>query len=191
MIGRMKRAPALPPLVAVDRRSGRPLYRQLYEGYREAIVDGRVRPGQRLPSTRALAAELRISRITVLSAFEQLVAEGYFESRVGAGTVVARSLPDELSAPPPPDPARAPRQRGPRLLPRGSAIPLREPEPWLGGWGAFRVSQPAVEHFPVAVWSSLIARHSRNPLARLLSYGDPTIRSSATRSALPRSIRRG
>ena len=171
----MKRAPAFPPLVAIDRRSARPLYRQVYDGYREAIVDGRVRPGQRLPSTRALAAELRISRITVLSAFEQLVAEGYFESRVGAGTVVARSLPDELRPPRPQDPARAPRgrHRPRRLLPRGSSIRVREPEPWLGGWGAFRVSQPAVERFPVAVWSSLLARHSRNPLARMLNYGDP------------------
>jgi GntR family transcriptional regulator/MocR family aminotransferase len=171
----MKRAPAFPPLVAIDRRSARPLYRQVYEGYREAIVDGRVRPGQRLPSTRALAAELRISRITVLNAFEQLVAEGYFESRVGAGTVVARSLPDELGPPLPPDPDRAPRRRRRprRLLPRGSAIRLRAPEPWLGGWGAFRLSQPAVERFPVAVWSSLLARHSRNPLARMLNYGDP------------------
>jgi GntR family transcriptional regulator/MocR family aminotransferase len=169
----VKRSPVFPPLVAIDRRSARPLYRQLYDGYREAIVNGRVRPGQRLPSTRALAAELRISRLTVLTAFEQLVAEGYFESRVGAGTIVARSLPDELRPEPQP-PAHARRsRRGPRLLPRGSAIRLRAPEPWLGGWGAFRVSQPAVEHFPVAVWSSLIARHSRNPVARLLNYGDP------------------
>src|SRR5262245_9436627 len=99
----MKRAPAFPPLVAVDRRSARPLYGQLYAGYREAVVGGRLRPGQRLPSTRALAAELRISRITVLTAYEQLVAEGYLESRVGAGTVVARSLPTEPEAPPAPD----------------------------------------------------------------------------------------
>ena len=174
MIAGMRRTPAIPPLLAIDRRLGRPLYRQLYDGYREAIVNGRARPGQRLPSTRALAAELGISRITVLTAFEQLVAEGYFESRVGAGTVVARSLPDELEAPHSPDAARRSRsRRGPRLLPRRSAAGRHEAEPWLGGWGAFRVSQPAVEHFPIAVWSSLVARHSRNPLARLLHYGDP------------------
>jgi GntR family transcriptional regulator/MocR family aminotransferase len=168
----VKRSPAFLPLVAIDRRSATPLYRQLYDGYREAILDGRVRPGQRLPSTRALAADLRISRLTVLTAFEQLAAEGYFESRVGAGTVVARSLPDELR--PPSHPAPAPRSGGgARRLPRGPAVRGREAEPWLGGWGAFRVSQPAVEHFPVAVWSSLLARHSRNPLARLLNYGDP------------------
>lgn len=89
----MKRAPSgVLPLIAVDRRSSVPLYRQVYEGYREAIVDRRLKAGQRLPSTRSLAAELGISRIPILGAFEQLLAEGYFESRVGAGTFVARSL---------------------------------------------------------------------------------------------------
>jgi len=147
-------------VIAVDRRSPRPLHRQIYEGYRDAIVAGRLRPGQRLPSTRALAAELRISRIPALTAFEQLLAEGYFETRTGAGTFVASSLPDE------PIPA-VPPARSPAPLPRA------EPEPWLRGWGAFRVSQPAVDRFPFAEWSSLIARLSRNPRGSLLLYGDP------------------
>src|SRR5262245_18665477 len=91
---RVKRVPAgLVPAIGVDRVSAKPLYRQLYEGYRDAILEQRLRGGQRLPSTRSLAAELDISRIPVLGAFEQLVAEGYFESRVGAGTFVSRSLP--------------------------------------------------------------------------------------------------
>ena len=79
----VKRAPpGILPVIPVDRTSALPLYRQLYEGYREAILERRLRPGQRLPSTRSLARELGISRIPVLSAFEQLLAEGYFESRV-------------------------------------------------------------------------------------------------------------
>src|SRR5580765_1599423 len=72
--------PGILPVVAVDRTSGKPLYKQLYEGYRDAIIDRRLSGGQRLPSTRGLAAELQISRIPVLGAFEQLLAEGYFES---------------------------------------------------------------------------------------------------------------
>src|SRR5205085_5551854 len=48
----------------------------------------------------------------------------------------------------------------------------REPEPWLQGLGAFRVSQPAVDRFPFQVWSSLVARHTRNPRGSLLLYGD-------------------
>jgi GntR family transcriptional regulator/MocR family aminotransferase len=172
----MKRAPAgLVPAIAVDRRAAKPLYRQLYEGYREAILDRRLRPGQRLPSTRSLAAELGISRLPVLGAFEQLVAEGYFESRVGAGTFVARSLPVE----PPrgddrPGARRAPARSGRTILARRSSLrPPAAAPPWLGGWGAFRVSQPAVDSFPFQVWSRLVARHCRNPHHRLLRYGDP------------------
>ncbi|HET9316041.1 MAG TPA: PLP-dependent aminotransferase family protein, partial [Vicinamibacteria bacterium] len=161
----------LPP-VSVDRASDVPLYRQVYDGYRDAIVLRRLRAGERVPSTRDLARELGISRIPVLTAFEQLLAEGYFEARVGAGTFVARVLPDDFHASArKPDAAPAP--RGPRRLARSADPLLREPEPWLGGRGPFRLSQPAVEHFPVQPWSTLVSRHLRNPRASLLHYGDP------------------
>src|SRR5215468_9631891 len=126
----MKRAPTeILPVIAVDRRAERPLHRQLYEGYREAIVTGRLRPGQRLPSTRALAAELDISRLPTLHAFEQLTAEGYFESRVGSGTFVARSLPPTPLAG---DPLQRPARPGRRPLSRVPARLLhRQPEPWF------------------------------------------------------------
>src|SRR5437773_4495044 len=97
----MKRAPAsflLP--IALDYRKKTPMYRQLYGWFRRAIIDGQMRPGQRVPSTRSLAAELKISRIPVLNAYEQLLAEGYFETFVGAGTCVARSIPDDTLSPP-------------------------------------------------------------------------------------------
>src|ERR1041384_6780890 len=94
----MRSVPTLvAPVVGVDRNSPVPLYRQLYDGYRNAVVERRLRGGERGPSTRSLAAELRISRIAVLGAFEQLLAEGYFETRPGSGTFVARALPDEIS----------------------------------------------------------------------------------------------
>src|SRR6266702_1978068 len=91
---RMKRVPAsfLPP-IALDYRSKTPMYRQLYDWFRRAIIDGQMRPGQRVPSTRGLAAELKVSRIPILNAYEQLLAEAYFESFVGAGTCIARSIP--------------------------------------------------------------------------------------------------
>ncbi|MBZ4419374.1 PLP-dependent aminotransferase family protein [Myxococcus sp. RHSTA-1-4] len=173
----MKRAPSgILPIIAVDRRSPVPLYRQVYEGYREAIVDRRLRAGQRLPSTRSLASELGISRIPILGAFEQLLAEGYFESRVGAGTFVAHSLPDEG---PPPDAremargAAAQVRPGKRVVSRASELLSPTAAPWLGGHGAFRLSAPALDPFPFQVWSSLMARHSRNPTRSQLAYGDP------------------
>ena len=87
------------PIISVDRASETPLYRQLYDRYREAILARRLRAGERLPSTRNLAGELGISRIPVLRAFEQLLAEGYCESRPGAGTFVARVVADSSSKP--------------------------------------------------------------------------------------------
>jgi GntR family transcriptional regulator/MocR family aminotransferase len=170
---RVKKAPAgILPVVAVDRAAGRPLHRQLYEGYREAIVSGRLRPGERLPSTRGLAAELAISRIPALGAFEQLLAEGYVESGVGAGTFVARSLPD----PPPLDAhTRPPRPRpGRRPVSRAMAsLPGREPEPWMQGSGPFRTSESAADFFPFPAWADIVARHCRNPGRSQLRYGDP------------------
>jgi GntR family transcriptional regulator/MocR family aminotransferase len=166
----MKRpASEIVPLLVLDRAAAKPLYRQLYEGFREAILTGRLEAGQRLPSTRGLAEELRISRLPVLTAFEQLLAEGYFESRAGAGTFVARSLAD---------PRRSPggalsrqEEPGPRTVAHLD-LPLAKPEPWLQGFGAFRVSQVAVDRFPLPVWSSLVARHGRNPRASQMLYGD-------------------
>src|ERR1700691_1761866 len=95
----MRHIPAtfLPP-IALEPRSKTPMYRQLYDWFREAIIDGQMRPGQRVPSTRNLAAELKISRSPVLHAYEQLLAEGYFETFVGVGTCVPSSIPDDVSA---------------------------------------------------------------------------------------------
>src|SRR6266487_847290 len=99
-VARMKRIPAsfLPP-IALDRRAKAPMYRQLCDWFRKAILNGQMRPGQRVPSTRGLAAELKISRIPVLNAYEQLLAEGYFETFVGAGTCIAGSIPDDTLSP--------------------------------------------------------------------------------------------
>jgi GntR family transcriptional regulator/MocR family aminotransferase len=165
--------PGIPPVIAVDRASATPLQRQLYDRYREAIVERRLRPGQRLPSTRSLAAELKISRMPVLNAFEQLLAEGYFETRVGAGTFVATSLPDPAPAGVRQTGEETAREPARRTVSRRAGILLRpEREPWLQGWGAFRLSQPAVDEFPFQVWSTLVTRHCRNPRSSLLHYGN-------------------
>jgi GntR family transcriptional regulator/MocR family aminotransferase len=168
-------SPGILPLVTVDRASGKPLYRQLYEGYRDAIVARLLRAGQRMPSTRTLAADLGISRIPVLNAFEQLLAEGYFESRRGAGTFVAGVLPEEIAAPVGPRPSRKTRSwKAPRLLSRRVAHLMEEgPGPWLRNLGLFSVSQPPIDHFPLKIWSRLVARRSRALDATLLHYSQP------------------
>lgn len=75
--------------VSVDQRSPRPLHMQVYDAIRCAILDGQLRAGLRLPSTRTFASELGISRNTMVAAYEQLTSEGYLESLVGSGTRVS------------------------------------------------------------------------------------------------------
>jgi len=162
------------PVVSVDRSSPQPLYRQLYEGYRNAIAERRLTPGERIPSTRGLAAELQISRIPVLNAFEQLLAEGYFESRIGSGTFVAGSSVERVSRP-----SRGPGEktlprRAPRTVSRRATGLVRvKPGPWLSGFGPFNMGEPPVDRFPRAVWSRLVGRHSRRLDASQLHYPSP------------------
>ncbi|MHA6205560.1 MocR-like pyridoxine biosynthesis transcription factor PdxR [Dyella soli] len=174
----MKRIHAgfLPPM-AVDPGSGSPMYQQLSDWFRQAIIGGQLRPGQRVPSTRSLASELKISRIPVLGAYEQLQAEGYLETFEGAGTCVARAIWD--------DPATAAGARRPRTPPQPTAgdaprrlsrraAQMRAPEQtWLGNMGAFRVGLPALDQFPMAIWSKLVGRHARHLPLEAMTYGDP------------------
>jgi GntR family transcriptional regulator/MocR family aminotransferase len=164
----MKRSDAgFIPLVTLDGQG--PLYRQLYAWFQRAIIEGRLKPGQRVASTRALAQELKISRIPVLTAYQQLHAEGYLESFVGAGTCVAASIPKDAFKPP----AKTPRRPiAARLSHRVDAVLALPPDLQQPG-AAFRVSLPALDQFPSEIWSSLLARHSRHPAAKHLAYGDP------------------
>jgi GntR family transcriptional regulator / MocR family aminotransferase len=153
------------------------MYRQLYDWFRRAIIAGQLRPGQRVPSTRSLAAELKVSRIPVLNAYEQLLAEGYLETFVGAGTCVASSIPDDtLSLKD--GKARKGEQEvalklGPRRMSRrGLAMTQLPTQSWLNVVGAFRASLPALDHFPIGIWSKLVARHARRPAKGIMAYGD-------------------
>ncbi len=184
----MKRVAAtFQPPISLASRAKSPLYRQAYDWFRQAILDGRLRPGQRVPSTRNLAADLKISRIPVLAAYEQLQAEGYFETFTGAGTCVARSIPDESSkAAPPMSQYAAPRRdtppraipiarksrQAPRRISRRAISMQTPPQSWLDTVGAFRVSLPALDHFPVEVWSKLVNRHSRRQPRSAMAYGN-------------------
>ena len=162
------------PIIAIDRKASKALHQQIYDGYRTAIVDRSVRSGQRVPSTRALASELGISRFPVLNAYAQLLAEGYFEGYVGAGTVVSNSLPEQLTSSAPGGAGMARTRSGPRPVSRRSSIlPPLNRSPWARSWGAFSVGQVAFDHFPLQVWTNLVARHCRNMGVRSSDYGDP------------------
>jgi GntR family transcriptional regulator/MocR family aminotransferase len=147
------------PLIPLDPQSNIPMYQQLAEWFRVAILDGRMKPGQRVPSTRHLAADLKISRIPVLTAYDQLKAEGYLEMFVGAGTCVARSIPEgTLGLTDPID--AAPRREKPGSLRRdalSAVVTGRPAQQALPGSfvGAFRTSDPTLDQFSKSIWSSL------------------------------------
>src|SRR6266567_981136 len=84
------------PMIVLDTTSSIPLYRQLYDRLRLAILTGQLATGTRLPATRTLAGQLGVSRNTVYIAYQQLLAEGYIDSKVGHGTSVARVTPENL-----------------------------------------------------------------------------------------------
>jgi len=160
------------PLIAVDRKGDKPLHRQIYDSFRAMILDRRLQPGQQIPSTRALADDLGISRIPVLEAYAQLLAEGYIESRTGAGTFVTISLSDRFLD----SPQAAPRvvnQVSSDAISRTSRLLPVDRTPWFPNSGAFSVGQIAYDHFPFRVWSDLVTRHARRVCASSMNYSDP------------------
>jgi GntR family transcriptional regulator/MocR family aminotransferase len=167
----------VPLTLALDPRSATPLHRQLYDEIRAAVLGGRLSAGARLPSTRALAADLEISRNTVTGAFDQLLAEGYIAARSGAGTFVAKELPDQLLRVPAcePTPARV-RVPAPRLSKRGrmlASTPVAPATREGAAACAFRPGIPALDEFPRDLWARIAARQYRQSKFDLFSYGDP------------------
>jgi GntR family transcriptional regulator/MocR family aminotransferase len=150
------------------------LQQQIYEGIRQAILDGVVKPGTRLLSSRALAVDLGVSRTTAILAMEQLQAEGYLTSQPGSGTFVAEVLPDDLPRfRPRPAPAET---QHPPLSRRGAMLAATLPcaRRIDGPPRAFRIGVPALDLFPRRLWSQLTQRRSRSLPASQLDYGDPS-----------------
>jgi GntR family transcriptional regulator / MocR family aminotransferase len=165
------RAGFIPPM-ALDVGSETPLYRQISVWFQHAILAGHLQPGQRVPSTRALAKELRISRIPVLSAYELLIAEGYFQTFVGAGTCVSQSIPDSPFLPEQDGSSRLMPEERKSVTTRPvslRALGLRSPQAWLER----RHGCTDLEHFPIGIWSKLINRHARKISRDIMGYGEP------------------
>lgn len=160
--------------ISFDPESGMPLYRQLYFAIREAILANRLQPGARLPATRTLAQDMNLSRNTVVSAYEQLLAEGYLDGRTGAGSYVSTVLPEDLlNARQAPAADRVKESPGPSLSARGKRLAaLREasgtmPKPFSPGL-------PELVAFPFEEWARLLARRWRSPPRSFLVGGDPS-----------------
>jgi GntR family transcriptional regulator/MocR family aminotransferase len=155
------------------------LSHQVYAAFRQAILAGRLGAGDRLPASRVMAADLGVSRNTALAAIDQLVSEGYLETRRGSGCYVAQSLPD---ARPAPVAAKRAMQPAPvRLSRRGrdlagtqpSVSPPTESERPGKWFPCFLPGMPDCTDFPFALWTRLLARAWRQPRPELVLGGDP------------------
>jgi GntR family transcriptional regulator / MocR family aminotransferase len=170
----MKNRPhgAAVPMISVDRQGEKPLHRQIYDAFRAMILERRLQPDQQIPSTRALADELGISRIPVLNAYAQLLAEGYIETRSGSGTFVKGSLAEQFLAARPAVTSVVNHRASETVSRLCRLLPL-EGTQWFRGGGAFSVGQIATDHFPFRVWSDLVTYHARRVRASSMYYSDP------------------
>jgi GntR family transcriptional regulator/MocR family aminotransferase len=159
-------------LIQLDPQRREPLQLQIYESVRRAILSGVIAPGERLPSSRALADDLGVARLTAVLAFEQLAAEGYIRSRIGAGTFVSGEFPEvgALTAAAP----KTGEARHPALSMRGMRMSqtARIVRKIAGPPRAFRIGVPALDRFPIALWNRLVSRRMRQLTAMQLEYAD-------------------
>src|SRR5262249_15044410 len=175
-------------MIQLDRNGREPLYQQLYSQIRDELVSGSLNDGaSRLPSSRALAADLGISRLTVNLALSKLTAEGYLRSRIGSGTFVAHPLPETYLS------ARKPKldrqlERPVRLSHRVKDIPDKR----IGKDFDYGIAGPpgvsfvpavtALDEFPIETWERLRAQVLAKKGAHLLQYassrGDVDLRKA-------------
>jgi GntR family transcriptional regulator/MocR family aminotransferase len=153
---------------------GQDLWRWLYTELRGAILDGRLKPGARMPSTRSLGMQYSLSRGTVVAAFDQLQAEGYTRTEAGSGTYVASRVPDEFllatckpAALPIPRSKAALSKRAQRFLKDVEVTPASRS---VGK--AFRTYEPAIDLFPAELWARVASRVLRRAPRSLYAHGN-------------------
>src|SRR6266849_9530675 len=143
--------------ISVDRSSDKPLIRQVYDQIRTRILRGELQAGEHLPSSRELASELHVSRIVILEAYDQLLAEGYIESRQGSGTYVAQGTYLE----------EASEEQQPH------SHELIDSQKEISHAIDFRSGIPALDLFPRKIWAQLAQRvYTESPHA-VFGYDNP------------------
>jgi GntR family transcriptional regulator/MocR family aminotransferase len=169
--------------ITLPPRGSGAVMRVLHRELRSAILDGRLKPGLRLPSTRILADSWGVSRNTVMGAYDLLLSEGYLFARHGAGTYVAEALPVRTErAPVAEEPGKAPDRRLSEFW--------QSPPPYLlKSWAStspgdmlFRLGVPDTASFPYHIWRRLLARSLRSlakvPAAYVEAAGRPLLREA-------------
>lgn len=181
------------------------LYQQVYRALRGEILSGRLASGERVPSTREIANLLNVSRNTAVTAYEQLLAEGYITARLGAaGTVVAPVLPPDGYVLRPAPTSLASRQARPKLAAAGERF-LRSAQACSESLGLlsrltweltpphirydFRPGRASFADLPYPLWCRLLGARARSASLSDLEYGPPAGRREL-REAISTRLRR-
>lgn len=143
--------------IGIDRDDREAIQSQIARQIRSLVLNGRLKPQAKLPSTRALAEELHVARATVVEAYEQLLSEGYVETRSGSGTRVAPELPEALLTP---------------QVNLAKSTAKSRPETRRQPAHPFRSGLVDWENFPHDDWGKLLGRYWRNPPIVLLEHND-------------------
>lgn len=159
----MTRARTLLDWLTLDPGVGQPLYRQIYEQIRNSVVSGKIAAGTTLPASRSLAADLDVSRITVLQAYEQLIAEGFLQTRLGSGTRVAPLFADR---------ARQKMAIAAAVERLDHTVPatIQSVDDHAPPGVAFQPGLPGFDTFPRLIWSRLLQRHGQRAEPSMLDY---------------------
>lgn len=153
----------------------RPRYVQLYTYIRQCILDGILMPNTRLPATRQLAQELKVSRTTILQAYDHLIAEGYLEGKKGAGTYVRKHI-SILRSSEKKNLSRGNIQKIEGDVSVRGEVVRQLPEMWSRtGYNlqAFRPGVPALWDFPFQTWFRLLSQNAKSLNLDAYGYGDP------------------
>lgn len=160
--------------VSIDRQGALPLHVQIFDQLRQRIVDGDLKKGARLPPSRKLAAELHVSRNTIILVYDRLLSEGYVEGKIGIGTFIAADLPEDSR--PRRDARPSPggqRQTPPHVSRRAGAL-LRLPLPSeRNGSYCLSPTVPALDQLPFDQFAKVSAQYWRSAPTTDLGYGSP------------------
>ncbi len=173
--------PEIPFIQLDDKNSSVPLYRQIYEAIRRAILNNEYESKMRLPASRLLAKQLGVSRMTVVNAYEQLFAEGYIEGKIGAGTFVAAALPEEFLQAAQNNSEKKNENKPSRkikLSAYGEKLTQSDYVVWRNQrpsrFAPFQHGVPAIDKFPFDIWLKLAQNRQKSSLQEIHGYGEPS-----------------
>ncbi|MGD1856513.1 MAG: PLP-dependent aminotransferase family protein [Leptolyngbyaceae cyanobacterium] len=175
--------------LVIDSSLSEPLHHQVYSQLRRAILCGRLRSGQRLPASRSLAKSLGLSRTTVTQGYDQLISEGYLQTRPGAGTYVCDWLPEILLATEAVD-RQTQSAADIALSSYGQRVHQLPLQHFQNSFEiSFRYGHPALDLFPLELWRKLLSKHCR-ATNKWLNYTDESLGYQPLREAIADYLKR-